>query len=36
VGLENALPVVTDNEMRDPVFPNGGAVCEVEVHPETG
>jgi carbon-monoxide dehydrogenase large subunit len=30
------LAVVTDNEMHDPVFPNGCAVCEVEVDPETG
>jgi carbon-monoxide dehydrogenase large subunit len=30
------LAVVADNEMHDPVFPNGCAVCEVEVDPETG
>jgi carbon-monoxide dehydrogenase large subunit len=36
LGLENELAVVTDNEMHDPVFPNGCAVCEVEVDPETG
>jgi carbon-monoxide dehydrogenase large subunit len=30
------LAVVTDNEMHDPVFPNGCAVCEAEVDPETG
>ena len=30
------LKVRTDNEMHDPVFPNGCAVCEVEVDPETG
>jgi len=35
-GLEGELAVVTDNEMHDPVFPNGCAVCEVEVDPETG
>src|SRR5262249_38734462 len=35
-GLECELAVVTDNEMHDPVFPNGCAVCEVEVDPETG
>ncbi len=29
-------PPSTDNEMHDPVFPNGCAVCEVEVDPETG
>jgi len=36
LGLESELAVVTDNEMHDPVFPNGCAVCEVEVDPETG
>jgi carbon-monoxide dehydrogenase large subunit len=36
LGLVGELAVVTDNEMRDPVFPNGCAVCEVEVDPETG
>jgi len=35
-GLEGALAVVADNEMHDPVFPNGCAVCEVEIDPETG
>ena len=30
------LNVRTDNEMHDPVFPNGCAVCEVEVDPDTG
>lgn len=30
------LRVRTDSEMHDPVFPNGCAVCEVEVDPETG
>jgi aerobic carbon-monoxide dehydrogenase large subunit len=33
---EGELAVTTDNEMHDPVFPNGCAVCEVEVDPETG
>ena len=28
--------MVTDNEMHDPVFPNGTAICEVEVDPDTG
>ncbi len=28
--------MVTDNEMHDPVFPNGCAACEVEVDAETG
>ena len=36
LGLEAKLAVVTDNEMHDPVFPNGCAVCEAEVDPETG
>ncbi len=31
-----ASAVVTDNEMHDPVFPNGTAICEVEVDPDTG
>src|SRR3984893_13754201 len=35
-GAEGELAVTTDNEMHDPVFPNGCAVCEVEVDPETG
>jgi carbon-monoxide dehydrogenase large subunit len=34
--LKNGLSVATDNEMHDPVFPNGCAVCEVEVDPDTG
>jgi carbon-monoxide dehydrogenase large subunit len=34
--LAGGLAVVTDNEMHDPVFPNGCAACEVEVDPETG
>ena len=36
LGLAGELALVTDNEMHDPVFPNGCAVCEVEVDPETG
>jgi carbon-monoxide dehydrogenase large subunit len=36
LGLAGELAIVTDNEMHDPVFPNGCAVCEVEVDPETG
>jgi aerobic carbon-monoxide dehydrogenase large subunit len=35
-GLADGLAVVTDNEMHEPVFPNGCAVCEVEIDPETG
>jgi aerobic carbon-monoxide dehydrogenase large subunit len=34
--LRGGLAVVADNEMHEPVFPNGCAVCEVEVDPETG
>jgi carbon-monoxide dehydrogenase large subunit len=30
------IVVVTDNEMHDPVFPNGCATCEVELDPDTG
>src|SRR5258708_2742676 len=33
--LKAGLTVVTDNEMHDPVFPNGCAICEVEVDPAT-
>jgi carbon-monoxide dehydrogenase large subunit len=34
--LADGLAVAADNEMHDPVFPNGCAVCEVEIDPETG
>ncbi len=34
--LADGIAVVTDNEMHDPVFPNGCAICEVEVDPDTG
>jgi carbon-monoxide dehydrogenase large subunit len=34
--LKDGVSVITDNEMHDPVFPNGTAICEVEVDPETG
>ncbi len=34
--LKDGIAVVTDNEMHDPVFPNGTAICEVEIDPETG
>jgi carbon-monoxide dehydrogenase large subunit len=34
--LAGGLAVVTDNEMHEPVFPNGCAIGEVEVDPETG
>jgi aerobic carbon-monoxide dehydrogenase large subunit len=34
--LKDGLAVVTDNEMHDPVFPNGTAICEAEIDPDTG
>ena len=34
--LADGLAIVTDNEMHDPVFPNGCAVCEIEIDPATG
>jgi aerobic carbon-monoxide dehydrogenase large subunit len=34
--LKDGLAVVADNEMHDPVFPNGCAVCEIEIDPDTG
>jgi carbon-monoxide dehydrogenase large subunit len=34
--LKSGLAVITDNEMHDPVFPNGCAICEIEVDPDTG
>jgi carbon-monoxide dehydrogenase large subunit len=34
--MKDGVAVVTDNEMHDPVFPNGTAVCEVEVDADTG
>src|SRR5205823_740083 len=34
--LKDGIAVITNNEMHDPVFPNGCAVCEVEVDPDTG
>jgi len=34
--LKSGLAAAADNEMHDPVFPNGCAVCEVEIDPETG
>ncbi len=34
--LAGGLAVVADNEMHEPVFPNGCAVCEVEIDPDTG
>jgi aerobic carbon-monoxide dehydrogenase large subunit len=34
--LAVGLAVVTDNEMHDPVFPNGCAICEIEIDPDNG
>jgi carbon-monoxide dehydrogenase large subunit len=34
--LNGGLAVTVDNEMHEPVFPNGCAICEIEVDPETG
>jgi aerobic carbon-monoxide dehydrogenase large subunit len=34
--LAGGLAVAMDNEMHEPVFPNGCAVCEVEIDPDTG
>jgi aerobic carbon-monoxide dehydrogenase large subunit len=34
--LKGGLAVACDNEMHEPVFPNGCAVCEIEVDPDTG
>jgi carbon-monoxide dehydrogenase large subunit len=34
--LADGLKVVADNEMHEPVFPNGCATCEVEIDAETG
>ncbi|HKS86135.1 MAG TPA: xanthine dehydrogenase family protein molybdopterin-binding subunit [Pseudolabrys sp.] len=33
--LADGLAVVTDNEMHDPVFPNGCAICEIEIDPDS-
>ncbi|HUK58796.1 MAG TPA: xanthine dehydrogenase family protein molybdopterin-binding subunit [Stellaceae bacterium] len=34
--LADGLAVAADNEMHDPVFPNGAAACEIEIDPDTG
>ena len=34
--LKDGVSIVCDNEMHEPVFPNGCAICEVEVDPQTG
>jgi carbon-monoxide dehydrogenase large subunit len=34
--LKDGLAIAADNEMHDPAFPNGCAICEVEIDPDTG
>jgi aerobic carbon-monoxide dehydrogenase large subunit len=34
--LQGGLAAAANNEMHEQVFPNGAAVCEVEIDPETG
>jgi len=34
--IKDGLTVGYTNEMHEPVFPNGTAICEVEIDPETG
>jgi carbon-monoxide dehydrogenase large subunit len=34
--LKDGVAVVRDNEMHDPVFPNGCHVCEIEIDRDTG
>jgi carbon-monoxide dehydrogenase large subunit len=34
--LKDGIAVVTEHDMHDPVFPNGTAICEVEIDPDTG
>jgi carbon-monoxide dehydrogenase large subunit len=34
--LKGGLAVAADNEMHEPVFPNGCAICEIEIDPDTG
>jgi carbon-monoxide dehydrogenase large subunit len=34
--LKDGVAVVRDNEMHEPVFPNGCHICEVELDPDTG
>ncbi len=36
VDIADGLTAISDNEMHDPVFPNGCACCEIEIDPETG
>jgi aerobic carbon-monoxide dehydrogenase large subunit len=34
--LRDGIKSAADNEMHEPVFPNGCAICEVEIDPDTG
>jgi carbon-monoxide dehydrogenase large subunit len=34
--LKDGISIITDNEMHEPVFPNGAAICEVEIDSDTG
>jgi carbon-monoxide dehydrogenase large subunit len=34
--LKDGLAIAADNEMHEPVFPNGCAICEMEIDPDTG
>jgi carbon-monoxide dehydrogenase large subunit len=34
--LKDGLAIACDNEMHEPVFPNGCAICEIEIDPDTG
>jgi carbon-monoxide dehydrogenase large subunit len=34
--LRDGVAAAANNEMHDPVFPNGAAVCEIEIDPDTG
>src|SRR6202044_51684 len=36
VALKEGIGVVTDKEMQEPVFPNGTAICEAEIDPDSG
>ena len=36
IDSHGALKVIRKNEMHTPVYPNGTAICEVEIDPQTG
>ncbi len=36
IATRTVLEVAADNEMHDPVFPNGCTACECEIDPDTG